>query len=75
MTPTEPTTAETPPTAPPAHMTAAEILRLPWDEQEAILAAAADRAVHDYLTDPELTAFEAFGPRDLYGHSSDAQSR
>ena len=55
--------------------TAEEIRRLPPDERDAILAAAADLAVHDYASDPELTAFEAFGRDDLYGESADSQPR
>ena len=42
-------------------MSAAEIRRLPPERRDAILAAMAARAGNDSLTDPELTAFEAFG--------------
>ena len=59
----------------PAHSSTAEELRqLPPEQRDAILAAAADRAMADYA-DPALTAFEAFGPGDLYGDSGDAQPR
>lgn len=46
--------------------TAAEIRRLLPDERDRILAAAVDLAVHDYVSDRELTAFEAFGRDDLH---------
>ena len=55
--------------------TAAELRRLPAEERDAILAAAAAVAVEEYCNDPALTAFEAFGKGDLYVHSSDAQPR
>jgi hypothetical protein len=53
---------------------AAELRRLPADQRDAILAAAAARAEVDYRNDPELTAFEAFSEEDLHGHSSDTKS-
>jgi acyl-CoA reductase-like NAD-dependent aldehyde dehydrogenase len=55
--------------------TAAELRRLPAEERDAILAAAAARAAEEYRNDAALTAFEAFGEGDLYVHSSDAQPR
>jgi hypothetical protein len=55
--------------------TAAELRRLPADQREAILAAAADKAAEDYRNDATLTAFEAFGERDLYVNSSDTKPR
>jgi hypothetical protein len=55
--------------------TAAELRRLPADERDAILAAAAAEAAQLYLTDPELTAFEAFRQDDLHGNSSDSRPR
>lgn len=45
---------------------AAELRKLPPIERDAILEAAA-MAEHDYRHDSELTAFEAFGPKDIYG--------
>jgi acyl-CoA reductase-like NAD-dependent aldehyde dehydrogenase len=45
--------------------TAAEIRRLPQEDRDAILLAAASKAARDYETDGELTAFEAFGPEDF----------
>lgn len=34
-----------------------KIARLPVDERQRVLEAAAERAVYDYKTDKELTAF------------------
>jgi hypothetical protein len=39
---------------------ASELRRLPSQERDAILAAAAEQAEDDYRNDPALTAFEAF---------------
>jgi hypothetical protein len=55
--------------------TAAELRRLPPDQRDAILEAAAALAEHDYRNDPQLTAFEAYGKDDLYGDSSSTQTR
>lgn len=52
--------------------TAAELRRLPADQRDAILAAAAAAAGELYRTNPELTGFEAFGEDDLYGESTAA---
>ena len=41
-------------------------------ERDAVLCEAAARAEHQYRTDSELTAFEAFGKEDLHGESSAA---
>ncbi len=60
---------------PQRHWTAMELRRLPADERDRILAAAAALAAEEYHKDVALTAFEAFGERDLYVHSSDAQPR
>ncbi|HET6572855.1 MAG TPA: hypothetical protein VFG68_04575 [Fimbriiglobus sp.] len=68
MTPTELTPAA-------GHWTAAELRHLPATQRDAILLAAAERAGVDYHRDGDLTAFEAFGPGDLHGHSSDTQPR
>lgn len=53
--------------------TATDLQTLPTQERDAILEAAAAMAEEDYRNDPELTAFEAFGPYDLYGESSSAE--
>jgi hypothetical protein len=55
--------------------TAAELRRLPPAERDAILEAAAALAEEEYRNNPELTAFEAFGKDDLYGESSNTESR
>ena len=55
--------------------TPAELRVLPAEQRSAILAEAAARAESEYRTNKSLTAFEAFGPEDLYGDSSDAQPR
>ncbi len=55
--------------------TAAELRVLPPHERNAILALAAENAQTDYKHDPNLTDFEAFGEEDLYGDSSNTQSR
>jgi hypothetical protein len=65
----------TPSVDPTRHWTAAELRRLPADQRDAILAAAAAQAAQEYRNDAALTAFEAFGAGDLYVHSSDAQPR
>jgi hypothetical protein len=59
----------------PRQWTAAELLRLPVDQREAILAEQASRAQVDYATDPELTAFDAYGEDDLHVESADTQTR
>ncbi len=55
--------------------TAAELRKLPAAERDAIMAAAAALAEAEYRTNPELTAFEAFGKDDLYGESSSTETR
>ena len=54
---------------------ASELRKLPPDERDAILQAAAALAEADYRDDPELTAFEAFGKDDLHVDSSSAEPR
>ncbi len=55
--------------------TASELRRLPPDQRDAILAAAAALAEHEYRTNRDLTAFEAFGKDDLHGESSSTETR
>ncbi len=55
--------------------TAAELRCLPAAERDAILAIAVAQAEHDYCHDVELTAFVAFSEKDLYGQSSNTQTR
>jgi len=49
--------------------------RLPPQERDAILTAAAKDAETEYRNNRELTAFEAFGKEDLHGESAHTQSR
>lgn len=44
--------------------TAAELRKLPAEERDAILAAAADLSVEEYRSNLALTAFEAFGEEE-----------
>jgi hypothetical protein len=55
--------------------TAAELRRLPREERDALLEAAAALAEEEYRTNRELTDFEAFGKDDLHGESSRAETR
>ena len=60
--------------APNHRWTADELRRLPREQCDAILAAAAEQAAAEYENNPELTAFEAFGDKDLYGDSSSSRT-
>lgn len=53
-------TSEPPTAEPKKYLTAAELLKLPREEREPYLAAAAALAEKDYLEDKELTGFDAF---------------
>ena len=55
--------------------TAAELRKLPPEQRDAILEAAAALAEEEYRTNRDLTAFEAYGKDDLYGDSADAETR
>jgi hypothetical protein len=55
--------------------TASELRKLPPQERDAIMEAAAGLAAREYTNDPELTAFEAFGEDDLHGESSNTEAR
>jgi acyl-CoA reductase-like NAD-dependent aldehyde dehydrogenase len=52
---------------------ASELRKLPPEQRDAILEEAAMQAEEDYRSNPELTAFEAFGKDDLYGDGANAQ--
>lgn len=54
---------------------AAELRKLPPEQRDAILEAAAALAEEEYRTNLELTAFEAFGKDDLHGDSANAETR
>lgn len=60
---------------PSRRWTAAELRRLPPEQRDAILRAAAEEAATHYRANPELTAFEAFGEDDLYGDSASSKPR
>ncbi len=64
---------ERPPTA--KRWTASELRKLPAEERNAILEAAAALAEEEYRNNPELTAFEVFGKDDLYGESANTEAR
>jgi hypothetical protein len=64
------TTAEMPAILP---VTPAELRSWPVAKRETYLRTAAELAENDYLLDPELTDFEAFGEEDLHGRNADAQ--
>ena len=54
---------------------ASELRKLPPEQRDAILEAAAIQAEVDYRNDRELTAFAAFGKDDLHGDSASTQTR
>ena len=56
---------ETPTAASAARLTPAQLRRLPREQRQAILAAAAELAEPDYRSDKELTGFEAFSEEEL----------
>ena len=58
--------AENPQAPPRRRLTAIELLKLPREERDRILAAAAEDAADEYRTNPDLTELEAFGEDDLY---------
>ncbi|HYT92690.1 MAG TPA: hypothetical protein VEL76_28495 [Gemmataceae bacterium] len=63
------------PTTPSKRWTAAELRKLPREERDAILRIAAALAEEEYRSNPELTAFEAFGKGDLCADSSSTETR
>jgi len=67
----EPRAAPTSEWIEPKRWTIAELRALAPAERDAILEAQAALVESDYRNDPELTAFEAFGPKDLYVDDTD----
>ena len=59
--------------APATLLTPAELRRMPREQRQAVLAAAAEMAEEDYRTDKELTGFEAFSEEELNDDESDAK--
>ncbi|MCI0377239.1 MAG: hypothetical protein L0215_06525 [Gemmataceae bacterium] len=55
---------EIPPTATP-RITPSELRKMPREQRQAILAAAAELAEVDYREDKELTGFDAFAEEEL----------
>ncbi len=51
-----------------ARLTPAELRRMPREQRQAILAAAAVMAEEDYRSDKELTGFEAFSEEERDDH-------
>ena len=54
---------------------AAALRQLPPDQRDALLAEQAALMEEEYRNNAELTAFEAFGKDDLYGDSSNTDTR
>jgi Zn-dependent peptidase ImmA (M78 family) len=52
--------------------TPSDFRRLPKDQRDSILRAAAEKVADRYATDQELTDFEAFGQEDLYVDSAES---
>jgi hypothetical protein len=66
---------EAPPESQPqsgAGLTPSELRRLPRQQRQAILAAAAELAEQDYRSDKELTGFEAFREEEADDDESDS---
>jgi hypothetical protein len=66
---TKPEPASVPATGP----TPGELRRMPREQRQAILAAAAALAEQDYLFDKDLTGFEAFIEEELDDDQSDSR--
>jgi hypothetical protein len=56
---------EKPMAVPAARLTPAELRKMPREQRQAILAAAAELAEQDYRSDKELTGFEAFSEEEM----------
>lgn len=59
--------------AEPYHWTAEELLKLPLEERDRILATQSAQAEEEYRTNHDLTDFEAFGEGDLYDGYADEE--
>jgi len=55
--------------------TASELRKLSPAERDAIMEKAAVLAEAEYRNNPELTAFEAYGKKDLHADSSNDEAR
>jgi hypothetical protein len=61
---------------PPAEairLTPGELRKMPREQRQAILAAAAEMAEQDYRSDKELTGFEAFSEEELDDDEADSR--
>jgi hypothetical protein len=58
---------------PAARLTPAELRRMPREQRQAILAAAAELAERDYHSDKGLTGFEAFAEEGSDDDESDSR--
>lgn len=56
-----------------ARFTPGELRRMPREQRQAILAAAAELAEQDYHSDTELTGFEAFSEEERDDDESDSR--
>ena len=56
-----------------ARLTPGELRRMPREQRQAILAAAAAMAEQDYHADKDLTGFEAFSEEELDDDESDSR--
>jgi hypothetical protein len=59
--------------APAGRLTPAELRRMPREQRQVILAAAAEMAEHEYRSDKELTGFEAFSEEEPNDDESDSR--
>ncbi len=53
--------------------TPAELRRMPREQRQAVLAAAAELAEEDYRSDKELTGFDAFSEEEQNDDESDPE--
>ena len=65
--------SEAPAAGPAGRLTPAELRRMPREQRQAVLAAAAEMAEQDYRSDKELTGFEAFSEEELDDDESDSR--
>jgi hypothetical protein len=58
---------------PASRLTPTELRRMPREQRQVILAAAAEMAEQDYRSDKELTGFEAFSEEERNDDESDSR--
>jgi len=54
-------------------LTPGELRKMPREQRQAVLAAAAEMAEQDYRAGTELTAFDAFSEEELDGDESESR--